>query len=46
MTPPQLKQILGLFEKRKQRRMEIEWIEEREHNLTYRGRRIKYEHSV
>ena len=46
MTPQQLKQILGLFERRKQSRMEIGWIEEREHNLTYRGRRIKYECSV
>jgi hypothetical protein len=46
MTPQQLRKILDLFERRKERRVEIGWIEEGERNPTYHGRRIKYEWSV
>jgi len=42
VNPLQLKRILDLFEKRKNRRMEISWIEENQCNHTYRGREIKY----
>ena len=45
-TPEQLKRTLDLFERRKQRRMEIGWIEENDCNPTYLGRPIKYKQSL
>ena len=42
-VPPQvLTAMLDLFEKRKNRRMDIGWIEENGGNPTYQGRNIKY----
>lgn len=40
MSPEQLARVLGLFEKRKSRRMDIGWIEETGGRLTYKGRRV------
>ena len=42
MNEQQLKRILDLFEKRKETRMEISWIEENQCKPTYQGREIKY----
>jgi len=42
MTPRQLRGILDLFQRRKQRRMEITWIEEQEGRLTYRNRPVTH----
>jgi hypothetical protein len=41
MRAGERKRILDLFERRKQRRMEITWIEERDGRLTYRDRPVK-----
>ena len=46
LNPQQLKQVLELFEQRKQRRMEISWVEENGGNPTYLGRPIKYKQSL
>jgi hypothetical protein len=46
MNPQQLKQILDLFEKRKERKMQIGWIEERPDGPRYQGREIKYRWSL
>lgn len=45
-TPQQLKKTLDLFERRKQRRMEIGWVEENDCNPTYLGRPLRYQQSL
>ncbi len=46
LSSQQLKQVLNLFEKRKQRRMEISWVEENDGDPAYLGRAIKYKQSL
>lgn len=46
LNPQQLKRVLDLFERRKQRRMEIGWVEENNGSPTYLGRPIKYPQSL
>jgi hypothetical protein len=46
MNPQQLKRIMDLFEKRKDKRMQIGWIEENECQPTYKGRPVKYRWSL
>ena len=46
VSPDVLKTLLDLFEKRKTRRMDIGWIEEKQGNYTYQGREIKYKASL
>jgi len=41
MRADERKRILDLFQRRKPRRMEITWIEERDGRLTYQGRPVK-----
>ena len=40
MSRDQLRQVMELFERRKQRRMDITWIEEKDGNPTYKGRAV------
>jgi hypothetical protein len=42
MTAEQQKNIMGLFNKRKQRRMDISWIEEEAWNPKYQGGEVKF----
>ena len=46
LNPQQLKQVMDLFEQRKQRRMDIGWVEENDGSPTYLGRPIKYAQSL
>jgi hypothetical protein len=46
MNPQQLKWVMDLFEKRKEKRMQIGWIEENQCKPTYQGREIKYKASL
>ena len=41
MQPDQSKKLAALFDRRKGRRMEIAWIEERDGSLTYKGRPVR-----
>lgn len=46
MNPQQLRKIMDLFEKRKERRMQIGWIEENQCKPTYEGKPITYRWSL
>lgn len=41
MSQEQLRKLFDLFKQRKQRRIDLTWMEEREGKLTYRGREVK-----
>jgi hypothetical protein len=42
MTAEQQKKLIELFNRRKQRRMDISWIEEEPWNPQYQGKSIMY----
>jgi hypothetical protein len=46
MTAQQLGNVVALFEKRRNRKMNITWIEENRGNPTYQGRPVKYRYSL
>ena len=46
MTPEQFKSIHDLFEKRKNRRMDIGWLDESEQSLEYQGKPIEHKWSA
>jgi hypothetical protein len=41
MAPDDVKRMMALFNQRKQRRMDITWIEDQNGQLTYRGRPVR-----